>query len=60
MSSTLPTREVPSPSNSLIVYWKQVFDNACLYGPRMVAALLLAAPTERFSQAAQAARQTLL
>jgi hypothetical protein len=36
--------DLPAPDRGVATYWAQVFTHACLLGPRMLAALLLAAP----------------
>jgi hypothetical protein len=52
----LPTFGVVGP----YAYWQDVFHEACLNGPRMLAALLLAQPAHLFDSRAQTARARLL
>lgn len=53
--------DLPPPATvAPIVYWNQVFNEACLHGPRMLAAVLLVVPADLFSQHIVQLRQDLL
>jgi hypothetical protein len=51
----------PDPHDVLaLTYWRSAFAEACLHGPRMVGALLLALDDNMFPAAVQSDRQQLL
>ncbi len=50
----------PPRSTPPLIYWTEVFQNACLYGPRMVAALLLVVDPLLLPPRAREARSNLL
>lgn len=54
--SHLPDPRFNPPS----VYWRSAFSEACLHGPRMVAALLYAMDYSQFTDSVKAERMTLL
>lgn len=53
--------DLPPPQGiAPYVYWQYVFTEACLHGPRMLAALLLVVPDEQFPEDTRKARLLLL
>ena len=52
---------LPDPRfNAASVYWRVAFSEACLHGPRMVAALLYAMDDSQFTNVVKTERKTLL